>query len=100
MDKEVEYLIMKFKIYAEKNKRLGFAPTKKEEKKYKNVTLDYIKNQLYNREPGEVPIPRSLNPEKGKIIYETSHGLKTILLKNLGYELRDGIWQKKIKKTK
>ena len=100
MDKEVEELIRKFKIYAEKNKNRGFALTQKEEKEYQHVAIADIKNQLYNRELGEIPIPRSLNPENGKIIYETSRGLRTVLLKNLGYELRDGVWQKKKRKLK
>lgn len=97
MDKEIEELIRKFKRYAEKSKARGFALTKKEEQKYQRINIEDIKNQLYNREPGEIPIPRSLDPKNAKIIYETSHGLRTILLKNLGYELIDGVWQKKRK---
>ena len=60
----------------------------REREMFEDVSFGVLMNKMINYFPGESPIPRSINPETGKVVFSDSYGTQTIPLINLGYELK------------
>lgn len=84
MDKTIESFILKHKKACGELEQV----TPEERAKFEIVNSDYIRQQIINLFPGDSPFIESIDPTKGKVIFQDRFKRNTVSLGIFGYRLQ------------